>query len=145
MYTLVVQFIFAMLLAACSSAPYHPPSPPAVKVSSQHIDLNDSTKVKQALNQQYKEWRGVRHRTGGLSKNGIDCSGLVYLIYREDFGIDMPRTTDAQSGIGRTVNISHLKAGDLVFFKTGLFKRHVGMYIDKGVFLHTSSSKGVMT
>jgi len=32
----------------------------------------------------------------------------------------------------------------MVFFKTGFNTRNVGMYIDKGDFLHVSSSKGVM-
>jgi cell wall-associated NlpC family hydrolase len=33
--------------------------------------------------------------------------------------------------------------GDLVFFKTGLAKRHVGIYIGKGQFIHASTSRGV--
>jgi cell wall-associated NlpC family hydrolase len=30
-----------------------------------------------------------------------------------------------------------------VFFKTGVFTRHVGMYLDDGDFLHAASSNGV--
>jgi cell wall-associated NlpC family hydrolase len=46
--------------------------------------------------------------------------------------------------MGQAIQRERLRAGDLVFFKTGLFTRHVGMYIDDGDFLHVSSSNGVM-
>ncbi len=107
------------------------------------MDLADSAKVKQVLNQQYRDWRDVPHRMGGTSKDGIDCSGLVYTTYRTLFGVDVPRSTASQSRSGRSVSREQLRAGDLVFFKTGVFTRHVGMYIDKGAFLHASSSNGV--
>ena len=81
---------------------------------------------------------------GGTSRKGVDCSGLVYQTYRTKFGVAMPRSTEQQSKMGQAVRKEQLKAGDLVFFKTGVFTRHVGMYIDEGDFLHVSSSKGVM-
>ena len=56
----------------------------------------------------------------------------------------MPRSTEYQSKTGQAIKQEQLRAGDLVFFKTGIFTRHVGMYIDKGNFLHVSTSKGVM-
>jgi len=132
-----------MLLTACASAPYYGSNKPPVKVAGKHVDLSDTHKVKQILNQQYKDWRYVPYRMGGVSKNGIDCSGLVYQTYRTKLGFDIPRSTEYQSKIGRSIQQGQLRAGDMVFFKTGIFTRHVGMYIDKGNFLHVSSSKGV--
>jgi len=143
MKKLLSVFIFSLLLVACSSAPRHVSTISSVKVSEARVDLNDTRKVKQLLSQQYQDWHRVRHRMGGLSKNGIDCSGLVYKTYREQFGINMPRSTDAQSETGRKINRKQLKAGDLVFFKTGLFSRHVGIYIDNDNFLHVSTKRGV--
>ena len=143
MYKLVIVFVCSMLLPACSSAPYYGSTKSSLKVAEIRIDLSDSRKVKQILNQQYKDWRHVQHRMGGLSKNGIDCSGLVYQTYRAKLGINMPRSTKDQSKIGRAIQQEELRTGDLVFFKTGIFTRHVGMYIDKGNFLHVSSSQGV--
>ena len=144
MYKLVIVFVCAMLLTACSSAPYYGATNSSVKVAEIRIDLSDTHKVKQILNQQYKDWRHVQHRMGGLSKNGIDCSGLVYQTYRAKLGINLPRSSKDQSKIGRAIQQVELRTGDLVFFKTGIFTRHVGMYIDKGNFLHVSSSQGVM-
>ena len=113
-------------------------------MASNRVDLNNTGKVKNILNQQYADWRHVRHSMGGMSKQGIDCSGLVYKTYRTKFGVDVPRSTELQSRAGQAIKQSQLKAGDMVFFKTGIKMRHVGMYIDKGNFLHVSSSKGVM-
>ena len=144
MNKLVVVVVCTILLASCSSAPYYSSSGPSIKVSETRVDLNDSDKVKQILNQQYSDWRHVQHRMGGTTKNGIDCSGLVYQTYRTKLGINMPRSTEYQSKTGQTIQQEKLRAGDLVFFKTGIFTRHVGMYIDKGNFLHVSTSKGVM-
>jgi cell wall-associated NlpC family hydrolase len=144
MNKLVVVVVCTILLASCSSAPYYSSSDPSINISDTRVDLNDSEKVKQLLNQQYNDWRHVQHRTGGISKNGIDCSGLVYRTYRTKLGINMPRSTEYQSKTGQAIKQEQLRAGDLVFFKTGIFTRHVGMYIDKGNFLHVSTSKGVM-
>lgn len=144
MYKLVVVFVYAILLAACSSAPHYSPETSSAKVPGTHADLSDTQKVKQILNQQYRDWNRVQHRMGGTSKKGIDCSGLVYQTYRTKLGVNIPRSTEHQSKIGLKVKQEQLRAGDLVFFKTGLFTRHVGMYIDKGDFLHVSSKKGVM-
>ena len=144
MYKLLPVLICGMLLIACSSAPRYDTKKSSLKMAVKHVDLNNTTEVKKILNQQYADWRHVKHRMGGISKKGIDCSGLVYKTYRTKFGIDVPRSTEYQSKAGRSIKQSQLKAGDMVFFKTGFKSRHVGMYIDNGNFLHVSSSKGVM-
>jgi probable lipoprotein NlpC len=42
------------------------------------------------------------------------------------------------------VKRSKLKTGDLIFFKTSPRVRHVGIYLEKGKFLHASKKRGVM-
>lgn len=80
---------------------------------------------------------------GGMSKKGIDCSGLVYVTYLSRLGMHVPRSTELQSSVGIPVKQSQLQPGDLVFFKTGLKQRHVGIYMGNKRFLHASSSRGV--
>lgn len=82
---------------------------------------------------------------GGLSKRGVDCSGFVYLTYRTQFGRTLPRTTELQVERGTEVKRSNLRPGDLLFFKTGLFSRHVGIYVGGQRFVHASSSRGVIS
>lgn len=112
-------------------------------VPGKKVDLNNSAKVKQILVSQYHEWKSVRHRMGGMSKKGIDCSGLVYVTYLSRLGMHVPRSTELQSSVGIPVKQSQLQPGDLVFFKTGLKQRHVGIYMGNKRFLHASSSRGV--
>ncbi len=92
----------------------------------------------------HQEWRGIPYRLGGMSKRGVDCSGFVYLAYKELLGQTIPRTTSEQLNSGAKVPKDRLKAGDLVFFKTGWTTRHVGIYLSDSKFLHASTSQGVM-
>lgn len=127
---------------ACSGSSVQPAAEVNV-VPGKVVDLNNTSRVKKILDSQYNEWKSVRHRDGGLSKSGVDCSGLVYLTYANKLGIKIPRSTELQSSVGVPVKQGQLKPGDLVFFKTGFKQRHVGIYVGNNQFLHASSSKGV--
>jgi cell wall-associated NlpC family hydrolase len=109
-----------------------------------HHATRSQSQVSSALHTQYNGWQGTPYRLGGLSKKGIDCSGFVYLTFKQRFGITLPRTTKAQVKQGDKISRRKLKPGDLVFFKTGWRTRHVGIYIGNGKFLHASTSKGVI-
>ncbi len=90
----------------------------------------------------YSEWEGVEYKLGGDSKNGIDCSGFTQKAFKEKFNMTMPRTTTMQSQVGKEIDKSELKSGDLVFFKTGDIN-HVGIYLENGMFIHASTKTGV--
>ena len=131
-YLLITCFL--LFISSCTSN--HIPVKPHTVASK--------TNIKQTLYTQFMEWKSVKYRFGGLSKDGIDCSGFVYLTFRDSFGIELPRTTKQQLLSGETINDqADLKAGDLVFFKTGMQKRHVGIYLEKNKFLHVSTKNGV--
>jgi len=100
--------------------------------------------VRNIIYQQYQYWKGTRYAYGGIGKNGLDCSGLVYITYRDELGMEVPRTTAKQMYAGQAVRRDQLQAGDLVFFNTTYKSRHVGIYIEDDKFLHVSTSKGVM-
>ena len=53
-------------------------------------------------------------------------------------------STELLAQTGNQVSPRQMQPGDLVFFKTGLKKRHVGIYVKNGAFMHVSSSRGVM-
>ena len=101
-----------------------------------------STDVNQALTDFYKEWKNVKYKFGGNSKKGIDCSAFTQRIFNEKFNIKIPRTTRTQVKIGKEIKKSELEMGDLVFFRTGINDRHVGVYMGNGDFMH-ASIKGV--
>lgn len=99
--------------------------------------------VEKQLRKEVELWLDTPHCMGGTNSDGIDCSGFVMVVYKKIFKIQLPRDTDNQVLAGIPVTKSKLKAGDLVFFDPPRYKRHVGIYIGKGEFAHTSSSKGV--
>ena len=106
-------------------------------------NVDSTSQTTHALTRFYFSWQGVPHRYGGASREGVDCSGFVQLAYLDVFGTALPRTTRAQSRLGRRILKRNLSPGDLVFFKTGWRQRHVGVYIGDGAFIHASESKGV--
>jgi probable lipoprotein NlpC len=96
-----------------------------------------------------RSYRGTPYRYGGTTRSGIDCSALIFHSF-QPVGINMPRTSEAQSKIGKKVNGIRLEKGDLVFFSTGKSKRkvsHAGIVTEtsKGniIFIHSSTSLGV--
>ena len=91
------------------------------------------------------EWYGVRYRTGGNTKSGVDCSGFTVAVYSAVFGIMLPRVSRDQHRISRKISTTELQQGDLVFFNTnGRGVSHVGIYLGNNKFIHASVSKGVM-
>ncbi len=85
---------------------------------------------------------GKRYVYGDIGNRGYDCSGLIYSLYLNHLGIELPRNSSAQSSVGIKVDKSQLVPGDLIFFRTrGPGISHVGIYIGEGNMIHASSSK----
>lgn len=123
-----------------------------VGVPQEYGDLNDvlppslaipQSSTKQKLLTQYQEWQGTPYRYNQVNRKGIDCSGFMLVTFQEKFDINLPRTTEEQVKVGTTITKNKLQVGDLVFFKTGRYKRHVGVYLGEGMFLHASTKAGV--
>lgn len=135
--------IVLSIVTACSSVRHDPVSIEVIKTPAA-VDLQDKDLVRSTLLTQYKEWYQTPYRMGGLNKRGIDCSGFAYVTFRSKLGHILPRTTDLQVQTGQQVARRNLQIGDLVFFKTSLFYKHVGMYLGDSKFLHASTSSGVI-
>lgn len=106
--------------------------------------LVQNVDIKSRLMEQYSSWKGVRYRLGGTSKRGIDCSAFVQTTFREQFGLDLPRSTYEQEDTGKSIQRNKLRPGDLVLFRAGSTGRHVGIYLGNDNFVHASTSNGVM-
>ncbi|WP_409160029.1 bifunctional murein DD-endopeptidase/murein LD-carboxypeptidase [Pectobacterium sp. B2J-2] len=100
--------------------------------------------IKSKLLNQYASWKGVRYRLGGDSRRGIDCSAFVQRTFREQFGMDLPRSTYEQQEMGQKIQRNKLRVGDLVLFRAGSTGRHVGIYLGNDQFVHASTSSGVI-
>ncbi len=79
---------------------------------------------------------GNPYVAGGTSlTNGADCSGFVMSVYK-NFGISLPRSSYAQSSVGRGVSYSEAKPGDVIYYGG-----HVGIYIGNGQIVHASTQR----
>ncbi|WP_428230340.1 C40 family peptidase [Flavobacterium sp.] len=92
---------------------------------------------------------GVRYKAGGTTRNGYDCSGLVYTSFESE-NIKLPRPSYEQAKVGRIIQFNDAQKGDLIFFKTNRSKQinHVGLIVEVNSneikFVHSSTSKGVI-
>lgn len=86
---------------------------------------------------------GSTYVYGDTGKSGYDCSGLVYAVYKNQLGINLPRSSSEQSNYGTQISKDSLQKGDLIFFNTsGSGVSHVGIYMGNDEFVHASSGKG---
>lgn len=139
----IVGLLAIVAFAGCSSVPERGASK-VTYLPGAKVDLGDTSLVKENLYAQYSDWKNTKYRMGGLSRNGIDCSGFVYVTFKSKLGVVLPRSTEFQAELGESIGKGQLRPGDLVFFKTGVSGRHVGIYLEDGKFLHASTSQGVM-
>lgn len=131
----------AGLLSGCSST--GSTSRPASVSTSASGPSWSAAEAETRLRAAAERWDGTPHKWGGTSQRGVDCSGLVQSVFANQFDVHVPRTTEKQARAGRSVSADRLQPGDLVFFRTGYKKRHVGIYLADGRFLHASASSGV--
>ncbi|WP_329017574.1 C40 family peptidase [Streptomyces sp. NBC_00690] len=85
---------------------------------------------------------GTPYVYGASGPNSFDCSGFTSWSFAQA-GISIPRTSQAQAGIGQRINSqSDLRQGDLVFFYGDL--HHVGFYAGNGQVLHSPRTGAVV-
>lgn len=125
---------FASSLALPDSAPF---------------DTEPENEILSKLYQQQKSWEKTPYRSGGIRREGADCSGFVMVVFDESFSLKLPRITLNQMAQGEKIGGKHtptknLQPADLLFFRTGRGAHgyHVGIYLQNGDFMHLSTKGG---
>jgi gamma-D-glutamyl-L-lysine dipeptidyl-peptidase len=103
-------------------------------------DIPKSTEEKRkTILEDSRRMIGVPYLWGGISGNGIDCSGFVRLLHRW-VGVDIPRDADMQHATANPVE-PPFEVGDLLFFRESGSERsitHVGISLGGWTMIHAS-------
>ncbi len=97
-----------------------------------------------------KQFSGVKYKFGGATREGMDCSGLVFESFRA-FDVILPRISRDMAKRGDKISLKETQTGDLLFFKTRNRRNdinHVGLVVDIEdnaiLFIHATTSQGVI-
>ena len=91
---------------------------------------------------------GVPNRVGGVDRDSIDASGLIYVSINKNFDVKFPRIAQDMARYGKVIiDAENLKRGDLVFFfdtyEVDRIITSVGLYLGENKFINSSTNEGV--
>jgi cell wall-associated NlpC family hydrolase len=130
---------FAQALTAATEGPG---STTGVDLTEALTGLTDPTAAaaggasEQAVVAEARKYLGVPYVWGGTDpQKGLDCSGLVQLVYK-NLGIDLPRVSYQQATQGQKVaSLDQARPGDLLAFGSPRVN-HIAIFIGDGKMIH---------
>lgn len=92
-----------------------------------------------------KHWHSTPYVWGGITRNGIDCSGLTQRYYRDVLDRFIPKNTYDQRRFGQPIPLQQISNHDLVFCTRvgGSGIHHVGVYLEHDIW-HAHGELGVI-
>jgi len=153
-YKQLFSIALAGILTGCSALPPAPPEqPPATgSTSASSSKTPERTAAAPRMSERSPELllqvlatEGFDYHRGGQSHaTGFDCSGLVAHVFQQAYNLKLPHNALAQSRYGRSVALTDLEIGDLVFFNTERPYSHVGIYLGDRRFIHAPKPGAVV-
>jgi probable lipoprotein NlpC len=89
-----------------------------------------------------KKYENAPYLYGGMTVNGIDCSGFICLSFKDALGVTLPRSSSGLYSWVEKTSIDKAQPGDLLFFKTDNTGNitHVALYLGERRFIHSTSA-----
>lgn len=79
-----------------------------------------------------KKYLNSSYLLGGMTEDGVDCSGLTEKFYSDIFGVYLPRHSADQALCGEKIGLADAQFGDLVFLRNKIKKQaHIGLVVEK--------------
>jgi probable lipoprotein NlpC len=88
------------------------------------------------------KYENVPYLYGGITRSGLDCSGFIYVSFKDALGVSTPRSSTSLYAWTEIISLDKAQPGDLLFFKTtnsGSIS-HVAIYLGNRRFIHSASS-----
>ena len=104
----------------------------AFATSLDQATVSDAATTGSDVVSEARKYLGVPYVWGGTDpKSGLDCSGLVQLVYK-NLGYDLPRVSGDQAKAGTEVagGMANARPGDLLAFGSPV--HHIGIFIGDG-------------
>lgn len=89
--------------------------------------------------EQCKAYLGTPYKYGGISKTGMDCSGLIFTSAKQSLGIKLPRRAEDLYNATERLEKDQLQPGDFLFFKAANTVNHAAVYLGDDEFIHAAS------
>ena len=92
------------------------------------------------------KYLGTPYVAAGSSKDGFDCSGFVYYVFKH-FKIQVPRSSPQYENFGKEIPIDKVQKGDILVFlsPTSTVIGHIGIVTNpkgmKSDFIHSTSGR----
>ncbi|WP_299673737.1 C40 family peptidase [uncultured Tenacibaculum sp.] len=152
----IPQIIFILFLAyGCSSSKSASSSKryktkKRVVTKKRSVRTKDLSTLANRIIATANTYKGTRYKYGGVTRKGMDCSGLIMTSFQKN-GVSLPRTSYDMSNQGKQIPLKNARKGDLLFFTTNPRKprkiSHVGLVtsVKNGIvyFIHASTKRGV--
>jgi len=135
---LITQVLFpAFLAAAPLEGGYKLAPSPSASSSERAAAYQEARSLVLSAAARYER---TPYRFAGTDRNGIDCSGLIYVSFRDGLGVEIPRTSASLYSWAEKIPIEAAEPGDLLFFVTGgAGISHVAIFTGGRRFIHAAS------
>jgi cell wall-associated NlpC family hydrolase len=165
MLRIPAMFLFAFIITSCgtskaklaaekqkaaTSQRMARPAPPQTRINTAPSNALPEDNRVYKITTFAREFEGTPYKYGGTTREGMDCSGLVYTSFLQE-NIPLPRSSKDMAHLGERLSLVDVNIGDLLFFETNKNKKvinHVGLVVEIQpghiFFIHSSSSRGVI-
>lgn len=154
---LIVAFLVFLLVCAVGYSLFKTLPTENIQADTSKPDTSDVLKIEKEVSISKQDsivnfalkYLGTPYVYGSCSKDGFDCSGFVYFVFK-NFNIEVPRSSSEYKTFGKTIAIDKIEKGDILVFLSPTRNEigHLGIVTNpKGMeteFIHSSSGKEKM-